>query len=222
MYITKLNICINIAFFNLYNERMIQMQPQNNECNTYEIASNLRPSADETLMKFMGSRKYKGTFIDFGCSDGYFTFVAENFFTYVIGVDVNIITINELLKTKPDYSQAKFIRSHNYSTALPDSSADVIFMFNLLHKIENMKQFIREIKRLLKEDGELWILEPKQTINEICKSSAPDITITKNELMTRLKDDELHFIEYINIDKNFYGVKFTKNEDLFMRFYRQT
>ena len=200
------------------------MQDQNNDRNDpkINIISDFRPSAPETLMKFMNNRRYKGTFIDFGCADGYFTFISESYFNHVIGVDVSIATINELLKTKPEHSEAKFIRSHNYFTALPDSSADVIFMSHLLHKITDMKQFIKEIKRLLKEDGELWILEPKHIINTISQNDEPNNIITQNELMTRLKDDELHFLKHVDIDENYYGAKFTKNEDLFMRFYRQT
>ena len=180
-----------------------------------------RPEANEIILKFMNNHKYKGTFIDFGCGDGYFTFIAENYFTNVIGVDISISIINELIRIKPDFSDAKFIRSHNYFTALPDSSADVIFMFHLLHKIPDMKQFKKEIKRLLKEDGELWILEPNEKISSICKSNISKNILTQNELKTHLKDDELHFMQSIEINENFYGAKFTKNEDLFMRFYRE-
>ena len=94
-------------------------------------------------------------------------------------------------------------------------------MFHILKKIPNVKQFVKEIKRLLKEDGELWILETEKTEAALGLKASDDYFIPKEELITRLKDDELHFIEYIDINESYYGVKFTKNEDLFMRFYRE-
>ena len=81
--------------------------------------------------------------------------------------------------------------------------------------------YFKEIKRLLKEDGELWILETEKTEAALGLKASDDYFIPKEELITRLKDDELHFIDYIDINESFYGVKFTKNEDLFMRFYRE-
>ena len=200
---------------------MIPMDTNKNNNNSSKEAKAYLPPAEDVILKFMNKRAYKGTFIDFGCNDGYFTFTSEKFFTNVIGVDLSIDTINELLRTRPESSDAKFIRSHNYTTALPDGSADVIFMFHMLKKIPNVKQFVKEIKRLLKEDGELWILEIEKTEADLGLKASDDYFIPKEELITRLKDDELHFIEYIDINESYYGVKFTKNEDLFMRFYRE-
>ncbi len=165
------------------------------------------PSPQDIILKFMNRKIYKGTFIDFGCNDGYFTFTAESFFTNVIGVDLSMSIINNLLKTRPEHSEAKFIRSNNYFTALPDSSADVIFMFHILKKVPDAKKFIKEIKRLLKEDGELWVLEPENTNANL---SFYNYFIPKEKLITTLNDDELQFIEYIDISENYYGVKFTK------------
>ena len=128
---------------------MIPMDTNKNNNNSSKEAKAYLPPAEDVILKFMNKRAYKGTFIDFGCNDGYFTFTSEKFFTNVIGVDLSIDTINELLRTRPESSDAKFIRSHNYTTALPDGSADVIFMFHILKKIPNVKQFVKEIKRLL-------------------------------------------------------------------------
>ena len=64
-------------------------------------------------------------------------------------------------------------------------------------------------------------VETEKTEADLGLKASDDYFIPKEELITRLKDDELHFIEYIDINESYYGVKFTKNEDLFMRFYRE-
>ena len=51
---------------------------KNNSNNSSQEAKAYLPPAEDVILKFMNKRTYKGTFIDFGCNDGYFTFTSEN------------------------------------------------------------------------------------------------------------------------------------------------
>ncbi len=174
--------------------------------------------ADQTLKKFMKEKSFKGTFVDYGCGPGYFTFAAEKYFTTVIGVDVQIEMINYALKHKPEDSAAKFMLSHEFSTALPDASADIIFMANVMHEIDDKKRIKKEFKRILKEDGEIWIIEWQK--REMDEGPPYDIRLSFDDLKNIITDDELSFIEKIDLGDKFYGVRINKKEELFMGYYK--
>ena len=174
--------------------------------------------AVETLEKFIKDKAFKGTFVDFGCGPGYFTFAAEKFFNTVIGVDVQVEMINYALKHKPEGSTAKFMLSHEFSTALPDASADVIFVANVMHEVNDTKKIKKELKRLLKEDGEIWIIEWQK--KDMAEGPPFDIRLSFDDLRDIITDEELSFIEKIDLGEKFYGVRIHKNEELFMRYYK--
>lgn len=173
----------------------------------------------ETIEKFMNGKTYKGTFLDFGCGVGYFTFPAEKYFETVIGIDIEPKMINYAIRNMPEESSAKFILSHENSTALPDSIANVIFMSNVFHEVYNPRFVIEEVKRLLKEEGELWVLEWDK--KEMEEGPPLDHRISRDELIEMIADDEIKFIGDIHISDKFYGAKFTMNEELFMKFYKK-
>lgn len=174
--------------------------------------------AAETLGKFIQDKAFKGTFVDYGCGPGYFTFAAERFFTTVIGVDVQVEMINYALKHKPEGSTAKFMLSHEFSTALPDASADVIFIANVMHEVDDTKRIKKELKRLLKEDGEIWIIEWLK--KEMAEGPPLDIRLSFDDLKDIITDEELSIVEKIDLGDRFYGVRIHKNEELFMRYYK--
>nr|WP_281063614.1 class I SAM-dependent methyltransferase [Acetoanaerobium pronyense] len=172
----------------------------------------------ETLEKFMKGKTYKGTFVDFGCGVGYFTFPAEKYFETVIGVDIEPKMIDYALKNIHEGSSAKFILSHENSTALPSSIANVVFMSNVFHEVYNPKLVVNELKRLLKEEGELWVLEWSK--KEMEEGPPLDHRISRDELIEMIADDEIKFIGDIHISDKFYGAKFTMNEELYLKFYK--
>ena len=53
---------------------MIPMDTNKNNNNSSKEAKAYLPPAEDVILKFMNKRAYKGTFIDFGWNDGYFTF----------------------------------------------------------------------------------------------------------------------------------------------------
>lgn len=214
-------LALSNRFYNLM-ERVVYMEskkfdPENIKKLLGEKRQRELPAA-KTLQKFIQDKSFKGTFVDYGCGPGYFTFAAEKFFTTVIGVDVQVEMINYALKHKPEGSTAKFMLSHEFSTALPDASADVIFMANVMHEVDDPKRIKKEFKRLLKEDGEIWLIEWQK--KDMDEGPPLDIRLSYNDLKDILTDEELSFMEKIELGDKFYGVRIHKKEELFMRYYK--
>lgn len=108
--------------------------------------------------------------VDIGCGIGYFTFpmarvVGENGFVY--GVDISEEMINE---AKRRYSSMeivslnniKFIQSKENIVPLENDIADVVFMANVFHELDEPDNLLKEIKRILKQNGKLVIVEWKK------------------------------------------------------------
>ena len=62
------------------------------------------------------------------------------------------------------------------STWLPSNYFDVVFVFNLLHEIDNKPNFIQELERILKPNGIIFLVE-HDVINE-------ELKIIKNKTKT--------------------------------------
>lgn len=99
--------------------------------------------------------------LDISCGTGYGTqFMAQQGAAEVIGVDVDEAAINFASKFHA-HPQAKFIQSDaHYVRQLEDTSFDVIVSFETIEHLPNPRQFLVELKRLLKPEGQLFLSCP--------------------------------------------------------------
>jgi ubiquinone/menaquinone biosynthesis C-methylase UbiE len=62
----------------------------------------------------------------------------------------------------PDYPNIMPVKSGEHSVPLDDGAADLVFMINLHHELENPLLMTKEAYRLLKPDGEIFIVDWKK------------------------------------------------------------
>jgi len=100
----------------------------------------------------------------------------------------------------------EFIKSEEYSFPIKDTSIDYVFISNVIHEIEDKLRYFTEIKRVLKTDGLLCIIDWEKKESEM----GPSIKerISKEEMIKICVDADFTHIEDININVDHYGLNF--------------
>jgi ubiquinone/menaquinone biosynthesis C-methylase UbiE len=101
---------------------------------------------------------------DIGCGVGYFTIPAAGMIeseNKVYALDTSDQMLEEVKKrmSAADVSNIIAIKTSEYDLKLPDESVTFALIANVLHEIEDKAQFIIEVRRILKPEGKLAIIE---------------------------------------------------------------
>ena len=138
--------------------------------------------------------------IDFGCGPGSYIerasqLVGDNGRVYA--VDVHPLAIKSIKKkiSKASLDNVIPILSTGYPVDIKSQSADVIYALDMFHHVKNADVFLKELCRLLKPDGTLFIESGHQPFNEakdkILKSDCWTIVEEKRNLFEfKLKKHE--------------------------------
>ena len=138
--------------------------------------------------------------LDIACGEGYGSFLMSRYASEVIGVDVDILTV-EKAKIKYLKSNLKFINGDATQIPLSNNSIDVVVSFETIEHHDKHEKMYQEIKRVLKNTGILIISSPD-------KKYYTDKRQYKNPHHVK----ELYFDEFQNLAQ-----KYFKN----VRFYNQ-
>jgi len=146
------------------------------------------------LMDFFGNHSSKNfknldlksgqTVIDYGCGPARYIKKASNAVGEsgkVIAVDIHPLAIKKV-KTKIEkykLGNVETVLGKGYHTPIDSETADVIYALDMFHMIEQPKEFLLELSRLLKQDGTIIIEDGHQsrseTVQKIKKSEALNI-----------------------------------------------
>lgn len=164
--------------------------------------------AEETLKKF--NINNNGTLLDVGCGIGYFTIPAANILKQgkAIGLDIMSEIIDIAKKKAINISNIEFKKSDEYSFPIIDDSINYVLICNVIHEIIDKPKYFKEIKRVLKTDGFLCIIdwEKKET------KTGPPVTdrVSKEEMVNLFALAGFVMIEDVNINSDQYGLKFQR------------
>lgn len=106
------------------------------------------------------------TVIDVGCGPGFFTLplaelVGEN--GKVIAADLQdgmLRTVHQKIKGTELEKRIKLHKCDQDKIGITEK-VDFIFAFYMVHEVPGKENFLRELKSLIKEDGMIFIIEPK-------------------------------------------------------------
>jgi 2-polyprenyl-3-methyl-5-hydroxy-6-metoxy-1,4-benzoquinol methylase len=124
----------------------------------FDVAS--RILARKTL-KILDRNK-NGWLLDVGCSHGAFDFELVRRGYHVIGVDINkeSIGVGEKIRDSLKFKNITFHHMDILSNDFPNKFFDVIIMFEALEHIKEDDRLIRELCRILKDDGTVMLSVP--------------------------------------------------------------
>jgi ubiquinone/menaquinone biosynthesis C-methylase UbiE len=163
---------------------------------------------EETLLKF--KIEDDGKLLDIGCGIGYFTVPAAKMLknNKVIGIDIIPEIIGIAKEKAHGISNLQFRTSEEYNFPVENNSIKYVLISNVLHEIEDINRYFNEIKRVLKEDGYLLIIDWEKREMEFGPPSHE--RISKNEMVELCDKAGLSLIEYVEINSNHYGLKLEK------------
>jgi len=106
--------------------------------------------------------------LDAGCGNGYmakkFSETAEKT-ARIYALDPDAVSIDVLKSETADTNIEPFVGDITKKTKLASSSIDLIYLSTVVHafsKTKQMEGFLKEVKRLLKPDGRLAVVEIKK------------------------------------------------------------
>ncbi len=109
--------------------------------------------------------------VDYGCGPGSYLKMASELVGpegKVMAVDVHssaIKAVRELIE-KQRLTNVKPVYARGNESGLPDKSADVIYALDMFHMISEPTEFLRELNRICKESGLLFIDNGHQSRKE--------------------------------------------------------
>jgi ubiquinone/menaquinone biosynthesis C-methylase UbiE len=107
------------------------------------------------------------SFLDIGCGTGWAVGQAANSVNYkgsFYGVDLSVKMIEKARENFKDLRNFHFINANSESIPLDDNLFDIIICTNSFHHYLNPEKALKEMGRLLKSGGKLYILDPTADI----------------------------------------------------------
>lgn len=143
--------------------------------------------------KILGELNLKGTVIDFGCGIGYFTLPLAKIVDKVIAIDLSEDMLDEL-KKRITTENIELIKSDN----LENFEADTILLIQVLHEIDNPKDFILDCfdasdKLVIIDYYKKESLHGPPINHRIAKEDV--IAMCPGEVIEHELNDELYFLE---------------------------
>jgi len=104
------------------------------------------------------------TILDVGCGNGFFTFALADLVGpegKIIAVDAQQEMLDELKKKLQNNDLSKRIELRRYDSNKINiqKQVDFIFAFYMMHEVVNQKEFLQELREILKPDGKMLIVE---------------------------------------------------------------
>jgi ubiquinone/menaquinone biosynthesis C-methylase UbiE len=146
---------------------------------------------------------------DIGCGVGYFTIPAAGMLdseNMVYALDTSDQMLEEVKKrmSAAGVSNIIAIKTSEYDLKLPDKSVTFALLVNVLHEIEDKVQFITEVRRILKAEGKIAIIEWEKENMEM--GPPKDHRIGKDETAALLRSFGLIADGAIQLASEFYGL----------------
>ena len=108
----------------------------------------------------MSTDKIYSSVLEIGCGNGNGTRIIEKYYKpkKIAAIDLDKKMI-DLARKNNNAKSVDFMVMNASKLDFPDNTFDVVFDFGIIHHIPNWHDCIRELKRVLKDDGELILEE---------------------------------------------------------------
>jgi ubiquinone/menaquinone biosynthesis C-methylase UbiE len=149
--------------------------------------------------------------LDIGSGPGYFAIPAANYVGIkgkVIAADLSLQMLDELKKRVPaNIQNMEIILCSSDNVSLPEKIADKILLAFVFHEIDNQVDYLKNLKKLLKENGTITIVEWDKTESPIGpplheRLNIDDITaIAKGAGYSVVKYHKINELQYLCVLK---------------------
>lgn len=147
-------------------------------------------SSPSSILNDLGI-KTGDTVIDYGCGPGRYIKKASQLVGQegkVYAVDIHhlaVAAVQEMIR-RDQLGNVAALQAAEYSVPLPDQTADLVYVFDMFHMVNDTGLFLREIHRLTKPGGNMFIDPGHQPValaqEKILASGLWDISGIKGHL----------------------------------------
>ncbi len=125
----------------------------------------------------------KSVVADIGAGTGYYTFAIARKIpdgkVYAVDIQDEMIKYLKDKKTSTGFTNVEVVKSSSQSPNLPQNSIDLAFMVDVYHELEYPHEMLQAIKKCLKGDGKILLLE--------YRAEDPSIAIKPHHKMTMVQ-----------------------------------
>lgn len=144
---------------------------------------------------------------DIGAGTGLFSNIAAKISSNSIyALDISDDMLEYLEEKKKELSLSNLIPTKvvGDTLSLESEKADLAIMVTVLHEVNNQKEMLKEIKRVIKEDGRAFIVEFHNSETPF----GPPLSrrIDSKDLISLSKEAGFTKVEEINLGVNMYGI----------------
>lgn len=161
----------------------------------------------ETLIK-LGLKK-DNIFADIGSGNGYFSFPASEIVGprgKVYAMDISQDMLNEIKKTIEDKNilNIELVKTSENDLVIPDNSINFALTSTVLHEVDDLSHFLKEIRRIIVKNGRLAAIEWKKIKSDM----GPPIEhrLDSKELSMELKECRYKNIEINILNEYLYSI----------------
>lgn len=160
------------------------------------------------------------TVVDLGVGSGYFLpelvkAVGESGTVYACDIQKGLIeSVGELVREK-GWENVRPVWcdiDEEQGTTIPEQTADVAILVNTFFQLENKRQAIVEISRILKDGGRLLVVDWSESFQGL--GPAPDQVISKEETINLLEADGFALDREYPAGEHHYGLAFRKTNNI--------
>lgn len=147
------------------------------------------------------------TLCDIGAGTGIFSFAAAKISSekiYALDISDKMINLMEERKTERNAKNIVVRKVESSELPVESESCDLAIMITVLHELDEPGVMMKEIKRILKKDGKLLIVE----FYKVESLSGPpfDHRISEDRVEELYRENGFQKIEKFKMSENFYGL----------------
>ena len=151
---------------------------------------------------------------DIGCGIGYFSMAAAEILkkqNKVFALDTSDEMLDEVEKRAKvaDATNIITVKNEEYNLKLPNELVTFAILVNVLHEVDDKQGFVIEIKRILKQQGKLAIIEWEKKSMEMGPPESH--RVDKDEVIEIVESCGFELNNTMEFAEMFYGVVFVKN-----------
>jgi len=183
-----------------------KFNPENKKRLSGELRKKILP-ASRTLKG--AGLKTGMTIADVGCGNGYFTFNASKIVGSkgrVFALDISSEMLEDIISIvkEKDITNIEAIKTEENNLKIDKESVDIAFSCNVVHETRDPGLFLIEIKRILKNQGRIAIIDWEKIDSDF--GPPKEHRIDKSMLMGQLKDIGFKYIKTKSLNKDLYRI----------------
>jgi ubiquinone/menaquinone biosynthesis C-methylase UbiE len=129
----------------------------------WEVLLNKERQQWQNVDKFIEIVKPKKdeVWADIGCGPGYFALPLAKKVKklYAIDLEEKMLNVCRERAKQENLENIEFLKSEESKIPLEDNSVDVVLLANIYHELHHPKEFLNELKRILKENGKVIVMD---------------------------------------------------------------